>query len=546
MSTAAPPKQSAAEEQLARLRQRSDVARQEAGGSQSSPDAKGGQPDITAEVSPKGDRQPKDLTKAEAQKEVTEIKKDMSNLRTRLKELHDRNGHKALGYKSWRHFCFVEFNLQKSHAYRLIRAADLEEILKVGEYTHLNFTDPQLRALDNADDPQEAWDKAVNQFGMGKHHHGPTAAQIKEVTTGKPAEKPTPVRKAKTLTVQVYPASIPADGKTEAVVTAILNDTRGVGLSGRTVTFRAGNQLVEQKLRPTQFGPVTDNGNGIYQTTVTSRDADAARAGRVSIEAQAGHPASSVDEETVRGRIASSVSLGLTAPVAPKDKTPETPPVTPQEPAGQPPVSGPKDDTTRTQDEHTEADGPEQDERNAWKEQWDEAREQSNWEHLVNLFGDMTFDDIPNLFVRDRTVKEEFVSFTVKVPPEIAAMLEKLYCAKYPKQARNYTRATMTRLALCTWLMDNWPEQEDMGDVIEGHETVERVKLAETTDGTTALDVIKQVNGTGITAKTLADKLAISIDTAERWLQRLMDDAQVTRAQVDGEYLYSAVSTTAG
>jgi hypothetical protein len=48
MSTAAPPKQSAAEEQLARLRQRSDVAKQEAGGEQSSPDAKGGQPEITA------------------------------------------------------------------------------------------------------------------------------------------------------------------------------------------------------------------------------------------------------------------------------------------------------------------------------------------------------------------------------------------------------------------------------------------------------------------------------------------------------------------
>lgn len=67
------------------------------------------------------------MTEEEARKRVVAINAGMNNIRMLLLDFHDREGWKALGYASWRECVTAEFGQSKTHLYRQLEAARIEE-----------------------------------------------------------------------------------------------------------------------------------------------------------------------------------------------------------------------------------------------------------------------------------------------------------------------------------------------------------------------------------------------------------------------------------
>jgi len=96
------------------------------------------------------------MTKDEALAITAEIKSWSTTLWQKLKQAHDGQAWRALGYKSWRAYIDTEFEMGKSQAYRLLTHAnavyeiagaaglDPEELSPAGD----TFTERQTRGLD--------------------------------------------------------------------------------------------------------------------------------------------------------------------------------------------------------------------------------------------------------------------------------------------------------------------------------------------------------------------------------------------------------------
>jgi hypothetical protein len=212
-------------------------------------------------------------TEAEARAETDEVKMDMEALWRKLRDLHDHKAWVVLGYTSWRHYCFVEFNISKSRAYQLINAAKIEEEMRKAQTEKayglsyattpdpkFTFNEAQLRELGRDDYPQKAWDAAVKRFG-GR----PTAAQIKEVVDSRmpgalKPEKSEPPRVG-SLTLSLGRFSMVANGVSTCRASASLVDDQGKPLRGQQVTFNARPDKV-------RISGVKDHGDGTYSATL--------------------------------------------------------------------------------------------------------------------------------------------------------------------------------------------------------------------------------------------------------------------------------------
>jgi hypothetical protein len=69
------------------------------------------------------------LTKSEAQRLVTEINCGAADVRAKLLLLHDGEGWRALGYKTWKECVEGEFVFGRQYAYRQLAAAQIEQRL---------------------------------------------------------------------------------------------------------------------------------------------------------------------------------------------------------------------------------------------------------------------------------------------------------------------------------------------------------------------------------------------------------------------------------
>ena len=67
-----------------------------------------------------------EMTSLEARVCVDRINSGMSDIRTQLLELKEREGWKALGYSSWRECAVAEFDYSQSRVYQLLDAAQIE------------------------------------------------------------------------------------------------------------------------------------------------------------------------------------------------------------------------------------------------------------------------------------------------------------------------------------------------------------------------------------------------------------------------------------
>lgn len=63
------------------------------------------------------------FTAAEARRLTDEVKADAAALWAKLLQLYEGGAHTALGYSSWADYCEAEFEMGKSHAYRILDAA---------------------------------------------------------------------------------------------------------------------------------------------------------------------------------------------------------------------------------------------------------------------------------------------------------------------------------------------------------------------------------------------------------------------------------------
>ena len=109
---------------------------------------------------------------------------------------------------------------------------------------------------------------------------------------------------AASVSVQVSPSSIPADGSSTSIVTATVTDQFGNPRPNDTVTFSPS----------AQFGPVSNRGNGAYSATYTSTTT----AGQVTITATDGSKFGSTNITQTPGS-AASVSVQVSPSSIPAD-----------------------------------------------------------------------------------------------------------------------------------------------------------------------------------------------------------------------------------
>ena len=93
------------------------------------------------------------MSEAEAKDCLGLIKENLGCAASSMKQLRDREGWRALGYKSWKECCREEFQKSPSYAFRLIEAEKLKsKTLPMGNAVLENPNERQLRALQNVPD----------------------------------------------------------------------------------------------------------------------------------------------------------------------------------------------------------------------------------------------------------------------------------------------------------------------------------------------------------------------------------------------------------
>lgn len=89
------------------------------------------------------------LDEGDARRLTDEVKSDAATLWQKLLMLHEGGAHVALGYDSWHAYCSAEFGFGKSHAYRLLDAGRVHELVpQLGNEAQARELAPLLREDD--------------------------------------------------------------------------------------------------------------------------------------------------------------------------------------------------------------------------------------------------------------------------------------------------------------------------------------------------------------------------------------------------------------
>lgn len=116
---------------------------------------------------------------ADAARQLTdEVKADAAALWAKLLRLYEGGAHTMLGYASWAAYCAAEFDMGKSHAYRMLDAARVVDALpRSPNGERLSEGVARELAAVLRDDPeqlQEVWEELVERHGPR-----PTAKQVR-------------------------------------------------------------------------------------------------------------------------------------------------------------------------------------------------------------------------------------------------------------------------------------------------------------------------------------------------------------------------------
>jgi hypothetical protein len=124
----------------------------------------------------------KPLSRDAARALTEEVKADAAALWTKLLRLYEDGAHTALGYSSWADYCAAEFDMGRSHAYRLLDAGRVVEAI---EAHSPNGDSPPSEAVAREfvpvlrEDQQQmvkAWEELKSEFGDAE---GVTAERAK-------------------------------------------------------------------------------------------------------------------------------------------------------------------------------------------------------------------------------------------------------------------------------------------------------------------------------------------------------------------------------
>lgn len=125
------------------------------------------------------------MTKAEAKACAEAIRIGMGDVRTKLVEMYNREGWRALGYSSWRECVVSEFDKSQAYLYRLLAAAKIEEeispMANLGQIPESHLR--PLKKLKKAEERKEVWDE------LTLDGHDPTAEEVLLATEQKLIEK---------------------------------------------------------------------------------------------------------------------------------------------------------------------------------------------------------------------------------------------------------------------------------------------------------------------------------------------------------------------
>lgn len=126
---------------------------------------------------------PRQMSLDEARRLTDEVKTDAAALWSKLLRLYEGRAHIALGYASWGAYWTAEFGGGTSHAYRLLDAARVVEMLHSPMGESLQLDERQARELvpllDEPESMREVYREAVETYGPE-----PTAQEIRTVRLG--------------------------------------------------------------------------------------------------------------------------------------------------------------------------------------------------------------------------------------------------------------------------------------------------------------------------------------------------------------------------
>lgn len=106
------------------------------------------------------------LTKDEAKRLATKIKRGITTVRDAVAQLHDGQGWEALGYATWEKCCKGEFDWSRSYAHRQLEAARVEQrLLPIGNTGRLPESHTRELARLPEDEQAPAYDEAVALHG---------------------------------------------------------------------------------------------------------------------------------------------------------------------------------------------------------------------------------------------------------------------------------------------------------------------------------------------------------------------------------------------
>jgi hypothetical protein len=104
------------------------------------------------------------LGPAAARRLTDEVKRDAEALWRKLVELYEGGAHTALGYSSWDAYCAAEFDLGRSHSYRLLEAGRVAEL---AQSPNGGMNERQARELSRLSkaDVVETWQELHTEHG---------------------------------------------------------------------------------------------------------------------------------------------------------------------------------------------------------------------------------------------------------------------------------------------------------------------------------------------------------------------------------------------
>jgi hypothetical protein len=159
-----------------------------------------------------------DLTADEALAVTAKIKAYAGTAWLLLYAAHERKAYKALGYKSWEAYVRAEFDIGRSHSYRLLSQAKV--VLEIAEMSPMGDipNERQARPLAELDDPEdraEVWTEATE----GADAEGrPVTAKDVEAAVEKRTE-----RETRSVTTETVPTTA-GDEVTETATSSVTSE----------------------------------------------------------------------------------------------------------------------------------------------------------------------------------------------------------------------------------------------------------------------------------------------------------------------------------